>query len=207
MTLACFKGEKIEESPFITMAHRNNNKFSGRAGDRGQARPYNDHRRDHDQPYRSSNSNAMNELGDFVARRLVPEMQRSSDRPIHLVMNFGTLFVPDPYEHSDLTNAVVYNAPGSTMVLGSGSSGSSSSSLSRFRSTAHSSDIYSGVCPGCLSRKLLWPDKYCRDCENDLRGLREPRWLREVEPSYGRVPYRTVFPTRFEGGRTQNTFR
>lgn len=183
------------------MAHHNN-KFPGRSGDRVQARPYNDHNRDHDQPYRSSSSRAMNELGEFVARRLVPEIQRNSACPVHLIMNLGTLFVHEHHDHSDLNNTIVYNAPGSTMVLDT----SLSSSSSRMRTIAQSSDLHSGACPGCLSRKSAWSGKYCQDCENDMRRLREPTWLRQTEPFNSRIPGRVPFHNRVSERRI-HTFR
>jgi len=73
------------------------------------------------------------DLGDFVSRRLVPELRRSSGHPVILIINRGALFVgndslsPDGFGRGAGglagTNGVLYNAPRSTMVLGAAAPG------------------------------------------------------------------------------------
>ncbi len=85
-----------------------------------------------------SGGDGIDNVGDYVARRLVPVILSRSDRPLQLVMNFGDLTIEggsgmaafggggssgsssgsrDGRSHRG-SNSILYNAPGCTMTLG-----------------------------------------------------------------------------------------
>lgn len=107
--------------------------YPGNAWDRRHDRYERDHLRGHHHhdyhnhrdlrsPRTFPRDQAVDQIGDYVARRLVPELQRGSERPVQLVMNFGSLYVEDGFRGDSLGNSVIYNGPGCSMVLGSSGS-------------------------------------------------------------------------------------
>ena len=61
-------------------------------------------------------------VGDYVARRLIPTVMDRSDRPLKVVMNFGEMKLnadttEDGTGTSPVPNAIIYNAPGSTLRI------------------------------------------------------------------------------------------
>lgn len=68
-------------------------------------------------------------VGDYVTRRLVPAMLSRSERPVQLVMNFGTLHLLDDGGYPRRgsveagSNAVVYNPPEGVVTMGGGTTG------------------------------------------------------------------------------------
>ncbi|EJT69515.1 hypothetical protein GGTG_13134 [Gaeumannomyces tritici R3-111a-1] len=88
------------------------------------------HRHNHHGGRHQDSSSSQNALvaatGDYVARRLVPQLQSGApSRPVSLFMNYGTMVVPstdilspqDSTSNTTAANAVLFNAPGSTMIL------------------------------------------------------------------------------------------
>jgi hypothetical protein len=103
----------------------------------------------------------LGQVGDYVSRRLVPSMLRNSDLPLQLVMNFGNLQLDSNTSSSDSrsgSNAVVYNAPGGRITMGS--------------PRRQETDTYGkkvGICVGCYKRHLVGSAGYCWDCELGVR--------------------------------------
>jgi len=151
----------------------------------------------------------VDQLGDFVTRRLLPELKRGSDYPVHIVMNFGTLYVQDIAGRNGYSNAVVYNAPGCTMIMGAGSE---TLKLHTHTSGLNALDLAGGLhgapygashsstsglwrtCPQCGVRKVAVGGAavVCRACEVDLAVRAAERAARREIPDsdYLRYPER-----------------
>ena len=148
-------------------------------------------------------------LGEFVVRRIIPALQRDSDRPITLFMNFGTLHVQDDYPQSDGVNhAVIYNAPGCTMVLGPGQQQPHAQQAGmRYGFGSPMVDVVGGPmgnvysagptrgCSRCGMRRVLCFSGLCRDCESFEMGFRADRSIvgRRDDLSFVGIPERRVF--------------
>ncbi|KAK3935025.1 hypothetical protein QBC46DRAFT_398440 [Diplogelasinospora grovesii] len=137
-------------------------------------------------------------MGDYVTRRLIPAMQSRSDRPIKVVMNYGKLCIDEAAESSGrgigggssnrtgAANAIIYNAPGSSMAVGGGGGGGSGSSLqsrsrprvrgvspadARRAARDHASYDYVphrhqvSACLGCLNPRRVNSAGYCVECD------------------------------------------
>jgi hypothetical protein len=149
-------------------------------------------------------------VGDYVARRLVPAMLDRPDRPLRLVMNFGTLHLFDEECNrrgsAGGSNAVVYNAPGCVMAMGSGNGsgfggipGVTGDVGGRRLSLLGGIDGAGGygygvrerkrvaICDGCFKRQLVGVSGYCAECEPGM-GSRERAGLDGVRYGYGRMP-------------------
>lgn len=112
----------------------------------------------------------LDRVGDYVARRLVPAVLGRSDRPLRLVMNFGTLHLADDGGQgrrgsaagTGASNAVVYNAPGCVMTMGGG----------RMDGEAGYGYGYGAgvaVCERCFRRRGVGSESgYCVECELDM---------------------------------------
>ncbi|KAB5554356.1 hypothetical protein GE09DRAFT_1189337 [Coniochaeta sp. 2T2.1] len=156
---------------------------------------------------------SLDAVADFVNRRLVPVRLDRSDRPLHLVMNYGTLRLRDDESDqrgrsagSSGANAVVYNAPGSTMTMGGGgyaATGATAAGLATRRPSLLSdmeaertaTDGHGGlaqgrrvsICEGCLKRQLISPTTgCCLDCDLSTRDI--TGGLDGIRYGYGRAP-------------------
>ncbi|KAK0652687.1 hypothetical protein B0T16DRAFT_406643 [Cercophora newfieldiana] len=77
-------------------------------------------------------------MGEFVTRRLIPSVMDRSERPLEVVVNFGDMKINKPSDESGgisstsaAPNAIIFNAPGSTLdMTGSGVGGSGASGAS-----------------------------------------------------------------------------
>ncbi|KAB5525558.1 hypothetical protein GE09DRAFT_1257231, partial [Coniochaeta sp. 2T2.1] len=155
---------------------------------------------------------SLDALGDFVNRRLVPVMLNRSDRPLHLVMNYGTLRLRDDEsdrrgrsaDSSGGANAIVYNAPGSTMTMGGGGYAAATNATAAglaARRPSLLSDTEAertaghglaqgrrvSVCEVCLKRQLISPTTgCCLDCDLSTRDISSG--LDDIRYGYGRTP-------------------
>jgi hypothetical protein len=81
------------------------------------------HHHHHHSPdgYYDDKNALLSATGDYIARRIVPQLQHGSpSRPVALLINYGSLVLPDDILSHRLmsgSNAVLFNAPGSTMTL------------------------------------------------------------------------------------------
>ncbi|KAI1139202.1 hypothetical protein F5Y05DRAFT_381117 [Hypoxylon sp. FL0543] len=111
-----------------------------------------------------------------LTRQLAHHLSRESrytGHPTQYIVNEGRMFVDrKTLQHS---NAVIYNAPGSSLRV----SPSRSTSTTRTRSTSYyapksswSPSIH--TCRGCLERREIYFEGYCHDC-NSLRLVSSPR--------------------------------
>ncbi|KAH8911736.1 hypothetical protein BR93DRAFT_12596 [Coniochaeta sp. PMI_546] len=168
---------------------------------------------DRDNPIYSPLDSGLDRVGDYVARRLVPVMLNRSERPVQLVMNFGTLHLGDDgYARragaGGGSNAVVYNAPGCVMTMGtgggdrgmtgviSGLGGRRPSLLGGIEGDGGYGYRYGvtekkrvAICDGCYKRQLVGLSGYCSDCELGI-GTTERIGLDGVRHGYGRMPER-----------------
>lgn len=112
------------------------------------------------------------ELTRNLAHRLSRE-SRHNGHPTQYIVNEGRMTV----DHKVLrhSNAVIYNAPGSSLRL----SPSRQTSSMRTRSTSYyapesswSSSIH--TCRGCRERREIYFGGYCHDC-NSMRLVSSPR--------------------------------
>lgn len=139
--------------------------------DRNGHRPWNDY--DHGyQGHRSryhsyqSRDPSVDQIGDYVARRLVPQLQRRSAHPVKLVMNFGTLYIEDAVRQGGgLSDAVIYNAPGCTMIVGSHSEMPSSQKYT-CACNLHPLDVTGNICGlrGTAYPNVSFARKRCPRC-------------------------------------------
>lgn len=109
----------------------------------------------------------LDQVGDYVSRRLVPSMLRNSDLPLQLVMNFGNLQLDTDTASSDScsgSNAVVYNAPGGKVTMGGSR---------REESDTHGKRV--GICVGCYKRHVVGSAGYCWECEVGVRAAETDR--------------------------------
>lgn len=153
----------------------------------------------------------LDRVGDYVARRLVPVMLGRSERPLQLVMNFGTLHLSDDqYSRRGAggagSNTVVYNASGCTMTMGGGGRSASFGGVDyplgfggRRASLVggagdeggygygggHGKRV--GICDGCFKRQLVGVTGYCADCDLGTRE-RDRAGLDGVRYGSGRTP-------------------
>ena len=148
-----------------------------------------------------SREDGIDNVGDYVARRLVPVILGRSNRPLQLVMNFGNLTIEDgsgiagfgggsSSSSRDVrsprgSNSILYNAPGSTMTLGSSGHGRNSRLLDTASGWAvlngeenggrmgiGSSGVVErriGICVQCSRRQLISLIGYCVDCDLSSR--------------------------------------
>ncbi len=135
---------------------------------------------------------SLDQVGDYVARRLVPELQRSSDRPVQLVMNFGTLYVGDDSLADASANAIVYNAPRGNIVLGSapvrhGALNSSYQALDLDTGPSHGMRPRR-TCSICRVRRAGLGTTWCHECEMDIMLEGESGAGRKYELDYIRYP-------------------
>ncbi|KAK4450218.1 hypothetical protein QBC34DRAFT_403104 [Podospora aff. communis PSN243] len=90
---------------------------------------------DHDHRRRRHDAGA-GEMGEYVTRRLIPAVMDRSERPVKVVVNFGDMKIDDPDDASGgmspsiAPNAIIFNAPGSTLEM-SGSASTTSTVDSR----------------------------------------------------------------------------
>jgi hypothetical protein len=142
---------------------------------------------------------SLDHIGDYVARRLVPTMLSRSDLPLQLVMNFGNLHLDSDAQDSGRTatgsNAVIYNAPGSSMSMGA-------RRRSSLDEPGYTAGRKVGICLGCCRRQVVGVMGYCWECEgggrdpvvasgadrlDGIRYVKTPDWLnarreeREIE--------------------------
>lgn len=112
----------------------------------------------------------LDRVGDYVARRLVPAVLGRSDRPLRLVMNFGTLHLADDDSRQARTgagasNAVVYNAPGCVMNMGGG--GRMDGEVGYGYGYGLGAGV--AVCERCFRRRGVGSESgYCVECEIDM---------------------------------------
>jgi hypothetical protein len=85
---------------------------------------------DHEHRRRRHDAGA-GEMGEYVTRRLIPSVMDRSERPVKVVVNFGDMKIDDTDDAADgmspssTPNAIIFNAPGSTLEM-SGSASSAS---------------------------------------------------------------------------------
>ncbi|KAK3369884.1 hypothetical protein B0H63DRAFT_485701 [Podospora didyma] len=140
-------------------------------------------------------------MGDFVSRRLLPTMLDRSERPLKVVMNFGRLHLdnerprsppPSPPRYhprggpsaNTTTNAIIYNAPGSTMTLGRESRDVPVSHGNQYHGLAR--NVSPGrlpinererrvdICLGCYKRQFVSSAGYCVECDYFLPASSPP---------------------------------
>lgn len=117
-------------------------------------------------------------VGDFVSRRLIPTIMDRSNRPLKVIMNFGEMKLDDGDESPG--NAIVYNAPGSTLrVTGQGSAtdGVIVDSDALRRRIARDRELSYTTLPAVSARRRIALDDCCLDgrCDQECRGRPIPR--------------------------------
>ncbi|KAK0629473.1 hypothetical protein B0T17DRAFT_615240 [Bombardia bombarda] len=147
-----------------------------------------------------SNFDQVHDAGDYVAQRLLPAMLDRSDRPLKVVMNYGTLYLEDSHLYPDAlaisrsgggttrasSNAVIYNAPGCTMAIGKSSTSlppmdlapvyannSNNNNNNNNISSSSRSKRYVDLCRGCFKRQFVDSSGYCVECDYFVPSLSE----------------------------------
>jgi hypothetical protein len=123
--------------------------------------------------------------GDYLVKTICREVPRRSVRPTQYIVNDGTLVIDDKSLRH--TNSVIYNRPGSTLIVQPGGSrytplpNCSCNPPCRWRCTASTTTTCwtttVHTCRGCSEKRQLWGG-YCRYCI-DARTIRyrEPRLI------------------------------
>lgn len=140
-------------------------------------------------PNQDATTSSLELMGDYVSRRLVPTMLTRPDLPLQLVMNFGNLTLDSDPAMSSSSNAVIYNAPGSYLIMGPDSTTKRRRS---FEEPGYIPGRKVGICRGCYKRQLVGRLELCWGCDGmttaadtdislgqgrGMKHVKSPDWL------------------------------